>query len=323
MTKAFVDQLADICEDTANVLLLGDAPNGPDTTPTPYWEADRQAIEAEFGSDEPYTWINACVSTYLSEAANQLLAIAGLLRTETVTATLDSVERSLIERVGAVNWLLEEDKELTEEGDEQTEIENYRTAVRKRVARSGLSFLVSIQFYRDALSGLEGDGPRSAHRTVLKTEQSRISELMIGWFKDHLERPPVDPDDESSKPTKDPTRWKIDGEGYPTFTRLAQLAFQRYGIDARMAAAIYDALSGFTHPNVVFGQEHQNIDGDGHITFTYRDEDLEKSIQQVICAFGDAVKRRAQYYDADPAGVIDKMDAVFNRLGEISVLPNA
>ena len=43
------------------------------------------------------------------------------------------------------------------------------------------------------------------------------------------------------------------------------------GIDRGTAAGTYDeGYSGFTHPNVIFGNEHKHVYDDGSITFRYR-----------------------------------------------------
>jgi hypothetical protein len=47
----FVDQLAGICQDIANVWFDGLKPAPQDTLPTPFWGLDRRAFEAELGSD--------------------------------------------------------------------------------------------------------------------------------------------------------------------------------------------------------------------------------------------------------------------------------
>ena len=296
----FSNDLAEICEGSAGILLHGSSPKPADSSPIPYWEQDRQAMETGLGSDEPHRWINTCVSKYLSESANQLLALGALLRAETVAASLDPLVRAIIERVGAVNWLIEPGG-----------------TTRKRVIRSGLSFLVCLQHYRDALSMLEG--PKD-HRTKLKAEQRRISELMPKWFA--IDRPPTDPDDENSKLTMDPRLWVIESEKYPGLTDLAGLGLDGSNVTANLAAGSYYGFSGFAHPNVVFGQEHQSVATDGAITFTYPNQDLEKTIRFAVGSFGEGLKRRAAYYEADEEGVVKKVDELSDRLDSISALPD-
>ena len=100
MTDTYVDELARICDEAARVFLDGLPAVPSDATPTPFWELDRGDIEASIGSDEPHRWIHEIVSSCLSEAANELLAIGALLRCATVTASLDPLVRAVVERAG-------------------------------------------------------------------------------------------------------------------------------------------------------------------------------------------------------------------------------
>ena len=297
----FADKLASICEDAAHAFLrrgVGFAP--PDSVPTPLWERERQEIEADLGSDEPFGWINECVSTYLAESANILLAIAALLRARAVTASIDPLVRSTIERVGVVNWLLDNDETITP---------------RKRSIRGSLAWIISLQHYCETLARM---GAPERHRKVFRIERKRLDGLILTWYE--VERPPETPDDPGSSPSTDRTKWTIEGETYPTFTRLAQLAMARSNVSSGIAAGIYDGHSGFSHPNVIFGNEHRTVSDDGLITFVYRMKDLEKAVRIAMGTFGIGVSHSVSYFDAEPQQVIAQMNEVSDRLAAISVL---
>lgn len=239
MIEEFVDNWATICDAAAHVLIDGLVGSPAETKPTPFWEWDRRTIENDIGSDEPHQLIHEIVSTCLSESANIVLALAALLRARTVTVSLDLLVRAVVERVGVVNWVLDPD-----------------ASSRQRAIRGTLGFIVSLQHYREALSGLGAD---AKHRAMFKAERTRLDGLATSWFL--VDRPPIDPEAAKPKPTKDALLWTIENEKYPTLTRFAELAFAN-GAVGDQASAIYDALSGFSHPSVIFSQEHRSI-GEG------------------------------------------------------------
>jgi hypothetical protein len=297
MTDTYVDELARICDEAARVFLDGLPAVPPDATPTPFWELDRGDIEASIGSDEPHRWVHEIVSSCLSEAANELLAIGALLRCATVTASLDPLVRAVVERAGLVNWVLD-----------------HEATARQRAIRSGLEVVVSLQHYRQAMVRLGAD---NEHRSFLRREQSRLNHLLEDWFE--VERPPSDPADESSKPTKDVTLWVIEGECYPSLTKIAELGMGRGHVDAGLAAGSYGVLSGFSHPSLFFGQEHRNVGEDSTVTYTYRYIDLEKLTRLGVLTFMDGVRHWLGYYCANQATAIERTDAIATALDSISI----
>ena len=213
MTDTYVDELARICDEAASCFWMAFRPfletrrrrhSGNSIEGT-----SRRRLEA----DEPHRWVHEIVSSCLSEAANELLAIGALLRCATVTASLDPLVR-VVERAGLVNWVLD-----------------HEATARQRAIRSGLEVVVSLQHYRQAMVRLGAD---NEHRSFLRREQSRLNHLLEDWFE--VERPPSDPADESSKPTKDVTLWVIEGECYPSLTKIAELGMGRGHVDAGLAA---------------------------------------------------------------------------------------
>jgi hypothetical protein len=295
----FTDQLATICEGAAHVYLgRGLQAAAADSTPAPFWEADRRGIVESIGSDEPCGWIDECVSVYLAEAANQLLAIGILLRGRTVAASLDPLVRALIERVGVVNWLLDEG-----------------ITPRQRAIRGGLAWIVSLQAYCEALARLGADRET---RRVFRAERSRLDQLLSEWFT--IDRPATGPCDPESRPTTDRFQWRIEGETYPTFTQLAQRALARGNIDNGVAAGTYDGYSGFSHPNVIFGQEHKTVHSDGSITFRHRFIDIEKSVRFAVGSFSDGLSHCVCYFEADQLRTIGDMGEILARLESISVV---
>jgi hypothetical protein len=69
-----------------------------------------------------------------------------------------------------------------------------------------------------------------------------------------------------------------------------------------------------------FGREHL-LAVDGRLTISYDESDLEKAVRFAVGAFGEGVKRWACYFEADQDAVIANIDALFDKLRAISVLP--
>ena len=126
----FSDELADICKAAAGVFLgRGLQSRDAESEPVPVLvSTNDEPFKDSIGSDEPTNWISECVSVYLAEAANELLAIEVLLRSRVVAASLDPLVRAIIERTGVVNWLLDE-----------------KAQPRQRSIRGSLAWIVSVQ----------------------------------------------------------------------------------------------------------------------------------------------------------------------------------
>jgi hypothetical protein len=296
--EAFMGNLARICEDAAHLFLRGPAPAEQDSTPAPIWELERLAWLDTLGSEKPAGWVNEITSTYLAEAAHQVLAVGHLLRNGTVTAALDPLVRAAIERAGRVKWILDPGIET-----------------RERAIRAGIELGVSYQHYREVLARLGAD---DTTRKSQKKRDSRHRELLESWFQ--VDRPPRDPCDESSKPTKDMTQWAIEGQSFPTYTEVAQIALGNEQTTHGQAAGSYDGMSGFSHPSVVFSREHRIVDDSGATTFTYQPSDLEKAARFGAFSFLNAVRHWATYYGAEPQALQERVDALGDEMDQISVL---
>jgi hypothetical protein len=290
----FIDQLGDICENTANVVLDGLKKTRQESVPAAFWERDRRAIEAELGSDLAPVWLHNCVYVYTLESAYELTSIATLLKTRRYHVSIYPLVRSIIERIGVVNWILSEE-----------------ATHRQRALRSTIAYVVSIDPYVKTLKEIKAE---AKHQVDNQQQQVLIESSAAGWFGEPVK---IDPD--TSKPTADRTKWSYEGESYPGFNKLCKLSLERGNVTRRIASALYDGFSGFTHPNLFFGREHL-LTVDGRVTLSYDDSDLEKSVRLAVGAVGEGIKRWATYFEAETDAVIASIDALSDKLDEISVL---
>jgi hypothetical protein len=297
MSNDFADQLAALCDETADIWFDGLNKADQNAVPTPFWELDRRAIEAELGSDIPNVWLYNCLFVYLLESAYELSAIGSQLRTRKYQASIFPLVRAIIERTGAINWIL-----------------NETATPRQRALRSCLAYVVSIDPYVKALNGIKA--PKQ-DQEKFQEERAILEAATAGWFG--LPTQPIDPD--TSNPTMDRKKWIYEGESYPGFNRLCKLSLERGNLTRSVASAMYDVMSGFTHPNVYFGREHLLSDG-SQLILDYDDKDLERPVSYALAAFGESLKRWSTYFEADTDSVISRVDASFQVLDEISVLPN-
>jgi hypothetical protein len=290
-TSELVDALADLLEEGSNIY-LEDILVSPERVPDTAWTADRAEWITSYGSDDVAGWVSEISGIYLAEAAHILRALATLLRTHRIFAAQDLIVRSVVERIGHVNWILD-----------------HRISSGQRAARAGLEIAACFYMYRDALSLLDGD--RTARTEIKKRANNQQSQLKQ-WFE--VVQPPGDPCDESSPPTGDVTRWVVDGEKFPNLTKAAEYVLERGGIEGQAARGTYAGLSGFSHPNVVFSAEHNRIDAEGRITFLYEWENIEKAARMALLGFTDGVKHWVGYFDTNPVGVIASLDSIADRL---------
>jgi hypothetical protein len=172
---------------------------------------------------------------------------------------------------------------------------------------------VSLNPYVTALKKIKGS---AAHQEHFKEQQALIETSVSGWFGE-----PTQPDDpETSEPTTDRAKWIYENESYPGFNKLCKLSLERSNLTKSIASAMYDVLSGFTHPNVFFGNEHVVV-ADGRLTLSYDEPDLEKTVRYAVGAFGEGLKRWAIYFETEQESVMSRIDALSDKLDEISVLP--
>lgn len=296
---SFANALASIQEEAANIFLEGSLTVAHNKDQPLPWEEDRTAIGAALGTDEPHEWLYEAVASCLAEAANQLLATASLMRHGRATASLEPLVRAIVERVGVVNWAL--DNSLAPKG---------------RAARASLNMVVSLQHYREAMARLEGD---EQYRKALRAQRTKLDEFMVNSFS--IVRPPTDPADATSKPTADATQWVVEGETYPTLTRLFQMATARGGTPAGLLAGTYDGLSGFAHPSFFYNSKRRSVGTDATVVDQYRPEHLEKLSRLATLSYLDGLFHWVGYYmgNADEA-LISQLNGVGQRFDGISVL---
>jgi hypothetical protein len=295
MSRDFILNLSEICERMAAITFDGLTLTPQDSVPTPLWERDRRAIEAELGTDLSQTWMYNAVTVYLLEAGYELNAIASLMKSESQQASIYPLVRAIVERTGVVNWILSED-----------------ATHRQRALRSSISYLVSINPYVKALNALKVE---QEHQAEFRKQQELIETLMTQWFGE-----PTKPDDpKTSEPTSDRTQWEYEGESYPGFNKLCKLSLERSNLTKSLASAMYDVLSGFTHPNLFFGREHL-LAAEGRIFLAYGESDIEKITRFALGAYGEGVKRTACYFQEDPDEAITTVDMLSDEVDAISVL---
>jgi hypothetical protein len=283
--------LAGVLEEGADLFLEG-LPTSLETSPGSAWATDRTAWKATYGSDDVGGWVSETSAIYLAETAHLLRAFATLLRSHRIFAAQDVVVRSVIERVGHVNWILD-----------------HRISSEQRAARAGLELAASFYTYRDALHLLDADGEARADlRIEAKAQQRQLKQ----WFV--VDQPPEDECDDTSPPTGDVKRWVVGGQKFPSLTASAEYALEHGGIEKIAAQGTYAGLSGFSHPNVAFGREHRTIDEEGHITFRYDRVAIEKAVRMALLSFADGVKHWVAYYDSDQTRVIARLDDIADRL---------
>jgi hypothetical protein len=293
-TSALVDALAELLENASD-LYLEHLPSPSPNSDTAF-AADRAEWLEAYGSDDVAGWVSETSAIYLAESAHLLRALATLLKTRRIFATQDLVVRSVVERIGHVNWILD-----------------HRISSGQRAARAGLELAACFYMYREALSLLSVEKPI---RTEIKIRAGAQRRQLEQWFT--VLRPPSDECSESSPPTGDVRRWVVNDERFPNLISAAEYALERGEIKGEAAKGTYAGLSGFTHPNVVFSAEQNRIDAEGRITFHYEWEDIEKAARMALLSFSDGVKHWVGYFDTNPADIVASLDSIADRLDALS-----
>ncbi|MFZ2057828.1 MAG: hypothetical protein WAV54_10540 [Acidimicrobiales bacterium] len=283
--------LADLLEEGADLFLEG-LPTSLETSPGSAWATDRAVWKAAYESDDVAGWVSETSAIYLAESGHLLRAFATLLRSHRVFAAQDVIVRSVVERVGHVNWILD-----------------HRISSEQRAARVGLELAASFYTYREALYLLDANGgARADLRTKARAQQRQLKK----WFD--VAQPPEDECDDTSAPTGDVRRWVVGGEKFLSLTASAEFALE-HGCIAKIAAqGTYAGLSGFSHPNVAFSREHRTIDEGGHITFRFDREAIEKAVRMALLSFADGVKHWVCYFDSDQVRAFERLDDIADRL---------
>jgi hypothetical protein len=262
--------------------------------PEPLWVHDQRHLLEEFGSAEGPDLLERIAATYLTEAASEMVAIAVLLRADQVRATLEPLVRAVVERMGHLNWVLD-----------------HRISLRSRVIRTYLEVGVSYQHLRLAFARL---GLPGANQKALRTKAVRIREFLSDNFE-------VDTSASTDNPL-DLTCWDIEGDRYPTFERSAHLAFESSNLSPARAKGAYAALSGYSHPSIVFSAEHQfDIDDGRTSAFVYGQEELENLVGLALVAYLQGFAHWLGYYhDLEEEGPIHhRMNGIAAAFDAISV----
>lgn len=283
-------QMAEVLEETAQLTLNDPAvdPVRRDSQSQADWEQTqlRQAI----GTDTPALWISELTGAYLAEAANELLALALLLRHERVTGSVEVLVRAVIERIGRIAWVLDNDAEVTPV---------------IRAIRGSFETAASLQHYRRAVKDL--GAPNSDVRVLDRGVRQNRTQIE-SWFSD-IHRPPEDASDSDSLPTSEVAKWSINGETYPTYEHLAKWALDDGTISGRTAIGTYGALSSFSHPSFVASREHRIVDGQ-RVTFSYDFGYIERLVRLALFSFSRAFKLWLSYYDHDHDRLVAHLDEI-------------
>ena len=86
------------------------------------------------------------------------------------------------------------------------------------------------------------------------------------------------------------------------------------GIDHDIAAGPYATMAGFTHPSIVFAQEHRSVSPEGSVVHDYRIGDLYKVVRLAILIFADGLLRWIGYYMNNDQERLDQLIHVAGRL---------
>jgi DNA-binding transcriptional MerR regulator len=278
-------EFASVFENAASIVNDGIELRPADSDPEPIWAHDRSHLVEIYDSDEAAVWMERIGATYLNEAASEMVALAILLRAVRVRATLEPLVRAIVERMGHLNWVFD-----------------HEASLRSRVIRTFLEVGVSYQHIRMALDRL---GASNADKKRLRKEAVTIREFLSDNFD--VDRSAV------TDNLFDLTRWNVEGESYPNFERAAHLALEASNLTPAQAKGSYAALSGFSHPSVLFSAEHELEIDEITTGFVYRQEDLEKTVALALFAFLEGVAHWVGYYHD-----LDEDDPIRLRLGTVS-----
>jgi hypothetical protein len=262
------------------------------------WELEQ--LRPELGSDLPSKWIAELSDIYLLELVFQLQSLATLIRAERIAATIEVIVRAAVERVARINWVLDVNKAVTP---------------RIRAARAALETLRSLHYYREGFQRL---GAKDADTKPMIQELRTSRAFVVDKFK--VERPHIDPSDESSKLSEDVTTWVIEDQVFPDFTGFAPWAISGEGISVQVAKGTYDALSSFSHPNFVAAREHRFVDGD-RITYRHDFDYTERLLRYALIGFVEALKHWITYFNVVQEDAVESLDEFQGRWEALTVEP--
>jgi hypothetical protein len=290
------NDMAAIIDETAAVLLDEIPPERVSRSPRSHADEDADAFQEEFGTTYPAGLIGELAGIYILESGFELRALASLLRTNNLAATYEVVVRSVVERVGKINWILDID-----------------STPRVRGIRAFLEYLVAFQHYRRAVDDLRpAPDIRKEVEKLFRGERKKVE----SWLT--LDAPLQDPCDINSGRVADISKWTCEGEAFPTFEKLAAWAMlDDDNISKSQAVGTYGALSCFSHPNFVASREVQSQSA-GRIAYSYNAGYVDKLVRLAVCGSGNALNRWIAYYDYDHDRIHALLDTVLGKWEELS-----
>ena len=207
----------------------------------------------------------------------------------------------LVERVGHVNWIL--DDRIDAQGP--------------RAARAGLEFAACLFMYRESLSDLDADKSNSSPSSRLEGQGSSGRLLKTG-FRSYQPPQQTKIATDTSPPTGDVTRWTVNGESFSFAHNSNSLCLGiRWSSAPEISKGTYGGLSGFSQPrNVAFSRERRDIRREmpGSLSGSSQEE-MEKCARMALLRFAVSVKKWVTYYQAEVGiGSPQKLDDVTYRL---------
>ncbi len=232
--------------------------------------------------------LHSKVSLYLTDGSEMLRGMAAMLSMGTGGSSAP-LARSVAERAGRVNWLLE-----AELGDS-----------RKRAARIALEHARILEAYRASLDRLGSAAAKQVTRALREWRNSIES-----WFPDDIEKPHVNPCDPDSALTKVASEWTVGGERLPDLqAEQAWVTDGFEGGDTKIAIAAYSALCGLSHANDLFLREHL-VEGEaGRPFLEYSWVYMDKLLRFAVSGYGSALKHAGEYW-GDAAEMVRTLDAI-------------
>lgn len=287
--------MAEVLEQAAPIVT-----EGPSLEPIRRFEQSHAFVEGNLisdmlGSTLPVDWLAEMTGSYLAEGAGGIKALAALLRSNTMTGAFEPVVRAVFERVGRINWALEEWDP---------------PSPRRRAIRASFEALVTSQHYRMGTDMIRADVDQ---RKRITKDFRDIRSQITKWFDVVQLEDPSDPSSQTSKSWL----WTIEGERYPRYEDLGRWAIFDKTVDRRVTVGVYAGLSAFTHPSFIPGRELRSVN-EGRFGYQYTFDYVERTIRLALFSLGDAFKHWLGYYDNDHDRLVAKFDEIVSRWEELT-----
>lgn len=240
------------------------------------------------------SWIGATAATYLPEAARLTRAVAQLLVAAIGPPTsVYLLARGVVERVGRMMWVLDgEDAE-------------------QRFVRAAFERTVCYQHYAKAAERLKAT---KQDRDQVMAEFTSVQD----WLEARtavVKPPDLTPEEKELAKTwhypdpNDVATWIVNDDPYPSYGAVTKLAIE---VGTKQAGgALYAALSGFSHPNVIFANEYRTFDDNGQILFgsSFHSYDVAARLAAMVLLFGATAI--AEYSSTQPSvGLLREAEAI-------------